>query len=90
MASAEGIFTGLSVEEVLEIRASVVKQIKAGKTIMSYSDGTGVSVTKDWPIEPQTVLKECNHALKVLDPDTYGSVRSTRRVHSTFSAGNEL
>ena len=89
MAKASGIFTGLTVAEVEEIRAAVVKQLKAGKSIMSYSD-TGVSVSKAWPIDPREVMAECNYALKVLDPDTYGSVRSTRRVHANFSATSEL
>lgn len=86
MATANGIFTGFSVSEVLQIREAAKKSLLQGKTIMQYSDGTGVSVSKDWPIDPQTILQECNYALKVLDPTTYGSPKSTRRKHANFSA----
>ena len=85
MASAQGIFTGLSVDVVEQIKQAAVKQLIEGKTIMQYSD-SGVSVSKQWPIAVDQVLLECNYALRVLDPDTYGSARSTRRVHSNFGS----
>lgn len=90
MAAAKGIFVGLSLEQVLKIQLSCVTAIEGGKTIMSYQDGGGISVQKAWPIDPQTVLLECRHALKVLDPTTYGSIRNTRRCHSNFHASTEL
>jgi hypothetical protein len=72
---ASGIFIGLSVSDILAIRDKAVAMFKEGKTIMSYSD-SGSNVSKQFVMSPKEVLAECNHALKLLDPDTYG-IRTT-------------
>lgn len=90
MAKTSGIFVGFSEAQILEIREAARKAISSGKSITSYSDGTGISVSKDWPIDPKELLLECRYALSKLAPDTYGSVRGTRRVHATFAANNGL
>ena len=69
---ASGIFIGLSESDILAIRDKAVAMFKEGKTIMSYSD-SGSNVSKQFVMSPKEVLAECNHALKLLDPDTYGT-----------------
>ena len=72
---ASGIFIGLSESDILAIRDKAVAMFKEGKTIMSYSD-SGSNVSKQFVMSPKEVLAECQHALKLLDPDTYG-IRKT-------------
>jgi chloramphenicol 3-O-phosphotransferase len=72
---ASGIFIGLSESDILAIRDKAVAMFKEGKTIMSYSD-SGSNVSKQFVMSPKEVLAECNQALKLLDPETYG-VRTT-------------
>ena len=82
--AASGIFIGLSESDILAIRDKAVAMLKEGKTIMSYGD-QGTSVSKLFPLPPERVLEECNHALRVLDPDTYGSARASRRTSANFA-----
>jgi hypothetical protein len=42
-----------------------------GKTIMNWNDAE-TSVSKQFTMPVDQVLEECAHALKVLDPQTYG------------------
>jgi hypothetical protein len=72
MASASGIFIGLSESDILAIRDKAVAMLKEGKTIMSYSD-TGTSVNKQFVMPVREVLAECKMALQQLDPATYGT-----------------
>ena len=72
MATASGIFIGLSESDILAIRDKAVAMLKEGKTIMSYSD-TGTSVNKQFVMPVREVLAECKIALQQLDPATYGS-----------------
>ena len=72
---ASGIFIGLSESDILAIRDKAVAMFKSGAVIMSYSD-SGSNVSKQFAMPPKEVLAECNHALKLLDPETYG-VRTT-------------
>ena len=81
--AARGLFVNISEADVLAIQAKAIKLLKEGKTIMSYGD-QGTSVTKGFPMEIPAVLEECIYALKELDPDTYGSNRTGRRVHSNY------
>lgn len=70
---ASGIFTtGFTKEEVLQIQAKAKKMVMDGKTVMSWGD-SGTTVTKQFPIDVKEVLIECAYALKILDPETYGS-----------------
>lgn len=74
---ARGLFTtGFTVAEVLAIQAKAKQMLMDGKTVMSWGD-SGSSVTKQFPMQVQDVLEECAHALRVLDPATYGPRRTT-------------
>ena len=69
---ARGLFvTGFTVGEVLEIQARAKALLLEGKTIMSWGD-SGTNVTKEMPMSVETTLEECGHALRILDPATYG------------------
>ena len=72
---AQGLFiTGFTVAEVLQIQAQAKQMLIEGKTLMSWSD-SGSSVAKQFPMPVKEVLDECAHALRVLDPETYGRRR---------------
>ena len=75
MASASGIFIGLSESDILAIRDKAVAMLKEGKTIMSYSD-SGTNVSKQFVMPVKEVLAECRMALQQLDPETYGPRRT--------------
>lgn len=81
---AQGIFVGLSESDLLDIRATAVADIKAGRVITSYSD-SGTSVSKQYAMPPKEMLMEATYALRQLDPDTYGaSVKVIRTDYRTF------
>ena len=79
---AEGLLiTGFTVAEVLAIQAQAKALLLEGKTIMSWGD-SGTNVTKELPMTVRETLRECAHALRILDPATYGRSRriATSRV----------
>lgn len=72
---AQGLFiTGFTVAEILQIQAKAKQMLLEGKTVMSWGDG-GSSVSKQFPMPVKEVLDECAHALRTLDPETYGQRR---------------
>ena len=72
---ARGLFiTGFTVSEVLAIQARAKELILEGKTIMNWNDAE-TSVSKQFTMPVDQVLEECAHALRVLDPATYGRPR---------------
>lgn len=72
---AQGLFVvGFTVEEVQAIQAKAKQLLLEGKTIMSWND-SGSSVTKEFALSVKETLDECAHALRILDPDTYGRRR---------------
>ena len=72
---AQGLFiTGFTVAEVLSIQAKAKQMLMEGKTVMSWGD-SGTSITKEFPLTVKESLEECAHALRVLDPATYGPRR---------------
>jgi hypothetical protein len=72
---ARGLFiTGFSVAEVLAIQAKAKAMLLEGKTVMNWSDAE-TSVAKQFVMPVAEVLEECAHALRVLDPATYGRSR---------------
>ena len=72
-----GLFiTGFTVAEVLAIQARAKQFLLEGKTIMNWNDAD-TSVSKQFTLPVDIVLEECAHALRVLDPVTYGRPRST-------------
>jgi len=80
---AAGLFVNFTEVEVLQILAKAKALVLEGKTILNYGD-QGTSVGKAFTMPVDKVIDECNYALRVLDPDTYGTPVSTRRAHSNF------
>lgn len=76
---AKGLLVGLNEDELLAIRAKAVSAITQGLNVVSYSD-SGSSVTKSWALKPDVMLDEANHALYILDPQQYASLRRTSVV----------
>lgn len=66
---AKGVFiTGFTAEEVKGIQAKAKALLMEGKTIMSWTDGGGTSVTKQLVMPVAEVLEECAYALRRLEP----------------------
>ena len=72
---ARGLFiTGFTVAEVLAIQRRAKELLLEGKTIMNWNDAD-TSVSKQFVLPVDQVLDECGHALRILDPATYGKPR---------------
>lgn len=71
----QGLFIGLSEDELLAIKAKAVSMIMEGKVLMSYSD-SGSSSTKQFALPPKEMLAEALGALSQLDPQRYGRRRN--------------
>ena len=70
-----GLFiTGFTVAEVLGIQRRAKELLLEGKTIMNWNDAD-TSVSKQFVLPVDQVLEECAHALRVLEPETYGRTR---------------
>jgi hypothetical protein len=73
---ARGLFiTGFTVSEVLAIQRRAKELILEGKTIMNWNDAD-TSAAKQFTMPVDQVLEECAHALRILDPATYGKPRT--------------
>ena len=73
---ARGLFiTGFTVSEVLAIQRRAKDLLLEGKTIMNWNDAD-TSAAKQFVMPVDQVLDECGHALRVLDPATYGRPRN--------------
>ncbi len=72
---ARGLFVvGFTVTEVLAIQARAKELLLEGKTIMNWSDAE-TSTSKQFTLPVDQVLEECAHALRLLDPESYGKAR---------------
>ena len=72
---ARGLFiTGFNVSEVLAIQRRAKEMLLEGKTILNWNDAD-TSVSKQFVLPVDMVLEECAHALRILDPATYGRPR---------------
>ena len=71
---AQGLFIGLTEDELLAIRAKAVAAIIQGLNVVSYSD-SGSSVSKQWALPPKDMLANANEALYLLDPQQYANLR---------------
>ena len=72
---ARGLFiTGFTVSEVLAIQQRAKEFLLEGKTIMNWNDAD-TSVSKQFAMSVAEVIDECGHALRILDPTTYGKPR---------------
>jgi hypothetical protein len=73
---ARGLFiTGFTISEVLAIQQRAKEFLIEGKTLMNWTD-SGSSASKQFTMPVDQVLEECAHALRVLDPATYGRPRT--------------
>ena len=82
---ARGLFIiGFTVSEVLAIQRRAKEFLLEGKTIMNWNDAD-TSVAKQFTMPVDQVLEECAHALRVLDPSTYGRART---VAASFISGH--
>jgi len=73
---ARGLFiTGFTISEVLAIQQRAKEFLIEGKTLMNWTD-SGSSASKQFTLPVDQVLDECAHALRVLDPATYGRPRN--------------
>ena len=73
---ARGLFIiGFTVSEVLAIQRRAKEFLLEGKTIMNWNDAD-TSVAKQFTMPVDQVLEECAHALRILDPATYGKPRT--------------
>ena len=78
---AQGLFTvGFTVAEVLRIQEKAKEMLMEGKTLMSWAD-SGSNATKQFPMTVKETLEECAHALRALDPATFGR---RRRIAASF------
>ena len=78
---ARGLFiTGFTISEVLAIQQRAKDMLMEGKTLMSWNEA-GSSATKQFTLPVDQVLEECAHALRVLDPATYGRPRNVAVSH---------
>ena len=72
---ARGLFTtGFTVAEVLAIQRRAKELLLEGKTILNWNDAD-TSVSKQFVLPVDQVLEECGHALRILDPATFGKPR---------------
>jgi len=73
---ARGLFiTGFTISEVLAIQSRAKEFLIEGKTLMTWNEA-GSSATKQFTMPVDQVLEECGHALRILDPATYGKPRT--------------
>ena len=67
--AAKGLFIyGFSQEDILQIQSKAKSLLLEGKTLMSWSDGGGTSVSKQFAMPISEVLEECQYALAKLKP----------------------
>ena len=82
---ARGLFiTGFTISEVLAIQSRAKEFLIEGKTLMTWNEA-GSSATKQFTMPIDQVLEECAHALRILDPATYGRPRT---VAASFISGH--
>ena len=73
---ARGLFiTGFTISEVLAIQSRAKEFLIEGKTLMTWNEA-GSPATKQFTMPIDQVLEECAHALRILDPATYGKPRT--------------
>lgn len=75
-----------TVEDVLEIRAAAIEQLKAGSQVLSWTS-EGTSMTKAFTLPIRTVLEECNVFLQTVDSGSYGKrVTRTRAAYNLYTS----
>ena len=69
--AVKGLFLrGFTLDEIKSIQSKAKAFLLEGKTIMSWSDGGGTSVSKQFAMPVAEVLAECSYALRKLEPDS--------------------
>jgi hypothetical protein len=83
---AKGLFTiGFTVAEIIAIQAKAKQFLLEGKTLMAWGE-SGSTATKQFPMTVADTLDECAHALRALDPQTYGRRRRVQISRIPFIA----
>ena len=83
---AKGLFTiGFTVAEIIAIQAKAKQFLLEGKTLMAWGE-SGSTATKQFPMTVTGTLDECAHALRALDPQTYGRRRRVQVSRLNFIA----
>jgi hypothetical protein len=83
---AKGLFTiGFTVAEIIAIQAKAKQFLLEGKTLMAWGE-SGSTATKQFPMTVADTLDECAHALRALDPQTYGRRRRVQVSRIPFIA----
>lgn len=83
---AKGLFTvGFTVAEIIAIQAKAKQFLLEGKTLMAWGE-SGSTATKQFPMTVAETLDECAHALRALDPQTYGRRRRVQVSRLPFIA----
>jgi hypothetical protein len=83
---AKGLFTiGFTVAEIIAIQAKAKQFLLEGKTLMAWGE-SGSTATKQFPMTVADTLDECAHALRALDPQTYGRRRRVQVSRLNFIA----
>ena len=75
----QGLFIGLTEDELLAIKAKAVSMIMEGKVLMSYADSSS-SATKSFALPCKEMLAEALYGLSQLDPQRYGRRRNVINV----------
>ena len=69
--AVKGLFLrGFTLDEIKSIQSKAKAFLLEGKTIMSWSDGGGTSVSKQFTMPITDLLEECAYALAKLEPST--------------------
>lgn len=67
--AAKGLFLrGFTLDEIKNIQSKAKAFLMEGKTIMSWNDGGGTSVSKQFAMPVTDLLEECAYALAKLEP----------------------
>lgn len=76
--AVKGLFLrGFTLDEIKSIQSKAKAFLLEGKTIMSWSDGGGTSVSKQFTMPIENLLEECAYALAKLEPSTDAATSDT-------------
>lgn len=71
MAAVLRLFFDKTEVQVLAIRDTAIALIAEGKTLMSVGAG-GKSGSRQFPMQPADIVRECNAALRHINPTRWG------------------
>jgi hypothetical protein len=71
-----------TIEDVLDMRAAAIAQLKAGGTVLTSWSSENSSATKTVGASLSLIMRETKEYLQLKDPDLYGS--NIRRTSPTY------